>query len=181
MIEGGVDWIINEVGLHKAEVYMYPNKKSFDKAKLDIMFLGPAWDDWSLDENSIYGALTGLTLRPDDIDITGDITGTSMLDDEFTNINMMIKYYKFGFGRATDTCNERIRNKILTRDEAITLVEKYDGVCDNSIILRYCNYVNISVVEFWDIVNRYVNQDIFYFEKGKRPKSKFTVGVDFDG
>jgi len=181
LTEGGVDWIINEVGAHKAEVYMYPNKKSFDKAKLDIMFLGPAWDDWSLDENSIYGALTGLTLRPDDIDITGDITGTSMLDDEFTNINMMIKYYKFGFGRATDTCNERIRNKILTRDEAITLVGKYDGVCDDSIILRYCNYVDISVVEFWDIVNIYVNQDIFYIEKGKRPESKFTVGVDFNG
>ena len=39
----------------------------------------------------------------------GDISGASMIDEEFTNINMMIKYYKFGFGRATDTINERIR------------------------------------------------------------------------
>jgi len=181
LTEGGIEWIFNEIGIHKAQSYVYPDKRSFDKAKLDIMFLGPAWDDWSLDENSIYGALTGLTLRPDDIDITGDINGASMLDEEFTNINMMIKYYKFGFGRATDTCNERIRNKTLTRNEAITLVDKYDGVCDDSIILGYCNYVGISVIEFWDIVNMYVNRDIFYVKEGGRPERKFTVGVDFDG
>ena len=181
LTEGGIEWIFHEVGVHKAQAYIYPSKRSFDRAKLDIMFLGPAWDDWSLDENSIYGALTGLTLRPDDIDITGDINGASMLDEEFTNINMMIKYYKFGFGRATDTCNERIRNKTLTRDEAITLVNKYDGVCDDSIILRYCNYVGISVIEFWDTVNIYVNRDIFYIKEGGRPERKFTVGVDFDG
>jgi len=179
LVEGGIEWIFDEVEAHKAQAYVYPNKKSFDKAKLDIMFLGPAWDDWSLDDNSIYGALTGLTLRPDDIDITGDINGASMLDEEFTNINMMIKYYKFGFGRATDTCNERIRNKTLTRDEAVVLVDKYDGVCDDSIILRYCEYIGISTNEFWDIVNLYVNRDIFYIQEKGRPKRKFTVGVDF--
>ena len=180
LTEGGVDWIFNEVDSYKAQIYLYPSKESFDKAKVDIMFLGPAWDDWSNDENSIYGALTGLSLRPDDIEITGDISGASMLDEEFTNINMMIKYYKFGFGRTTDTCNERIRAGVLTRDKAIDLSEKYDGVCDESIILRYCDYVGIDSNEFWDIVNAYTNQNLFHIEKGKRPKKKFIVGVDFD-
>ena len=180
LIEGGINWITNEVGTHKARAYIYPSKSSFDRAKLDIMFLGPAWDDWGLDENSIYGALTGLTSRPDDIRITGDISGTSMLDDEFSNINMMIKYYKFGFGRTTDICNERIRKNKLTRNEAIKLIEKYDGVCDDSIIQRYCKYVNISSAEFWKIVNKYVNTNLFYIRKGKRPKRKFTVGIDLN-
>jgi N-acetyl sugar amidotransferase len=181
LTEGGVDWIFDEVDPYKAHIYLYPSKESFDKAKVDIMFLGPAWDDWSNDENSIYGALTGLSLRPDDMEITGDISGASMLDEEFTNINMMIKYYKFGFGRTTDTCNERIRAGVLTKNQAINLVEKYDGVCDKSIILRYCYYVGIDVIEFWDIVNSYTNQNLFYVRKGKRPKKKFIVGVDFDG
>jgi len=180
LTEGGVDWIFDEVDPYKASIYLYPSKKSFDKAKVDIMFLGPAWDDWSNDENSIYGALAGLSLRPNDTEITGDISGASMLDEEFTNINMMIKYYKFGFGRTTDTCNERIRAGVLTKDQAIDLVEKYDGVCDESIIIRYCNYVDIDVVAFWDIVNSYTNQNLFHIEKGKRPRKKFIVGVDFD-
>mgnify|MGYP000721655273 CR=1 FL=1 len=102
-----------------------------------------------------------------------------MLDEEFTNINMMIKYYKFGFGRATDICNERIRCDILTRNEAINLVKKYDGICDDSIVLRYCKYVGIKVNFFWDVVNKYTNHDIFTIEKGVRPRRKFKVGVDF--
>jgi N-acetyl sugar amidotransferase len=181
LTEGGIRWIFDDIDSYKAQTYVYPSKIDFDKAKLDIMYLGPAWDDWSMDENSIYAALTGLTLRPDDIDITGDISGASMLDEEFTNINMMIKYYKFGFGRATDICNWRIRTGVLAREKAIKLVKKYDGVCDDSIILRYCNYVNISITEFWDTVNLYVNRDIFHIEEGERPKNKFTVGVDFEG
>jgi hypothetical protein len=145
------------------------------------MYLGPAWDDWSNDNNAIYASLSGLTVRPDDVNITGDISGASMLDEEFSNINLMIKYFKFGFGRTTDICNERIRNKVLTRNQAIDLVNQYDGVCDDSIILKYCNYVGIDVKDFWDIVNMYVNRGIFNVKKGKRPEKKFTTGVDFNG
>ena len=180
LTEGGVKWIFDEVEEYKAEAYKYPEKSSFDKAKIDIMYLGPAWDDWSSDENTIYAALTGLTLRPDDLEITGDISGASMLDEEFTNINMMIKYFKFGFGRATDICNERIRSGILTRQDAIDLVKKYDGVCDDSIILRYCDYVGIRTDYFWDIVYQYTNNKIFKIQNGKRPRRKFKVGEDFD-
>jgi N-acetyl sugar amidotransferase len=179
LTEGGVDWIFNEVEDYKAESYVYPDKNTFDKGGIDIMYLGPAWDDWSSDENSIYAALIGLTLRPDDVEITGDISGASMLDEEFTNINMMIKYFKFGFGRTTDICNERIRSGILTRKDAIILVERYDGVCDDAIVLRYCNYVGIKTDDFWDIVNIYANHKIFKIQKSKRPKRKFKVGVDF--
>ena len=96
-----------------------------------------------------------------------------------SNINMMIKYFKFGFGRATDICNERIRSGTLTRKEAITLIEKYDGICDDSIVLRYCDYVGIKTDLFWDIVNKYTNHKIFKIQKSERPKKKFKVGVDF--
>ena len=169
------------LSLYKRGVILAINSKNnFDDAKIDIMYLGPAWDDWSNDTNSIYAALTGLTLRPNDLHITGDISGASMLDEEFTNINMMIKFYKFGFGRATDICNERIRNNKITRQEAIKLIEKYDGVCDDSIIKKYCIYVGISFEEFWNVTNNFVNQNIFFTKDGKRPEKKFKVGSDFD-
>ena len=181
LVDGGIEWVFNKVGSDKAQSYIYPSKESFDKARLDIMYLGPAWDDWSSYGNSIYAALTGLELRPDDTQITGDISGASMLDEEFININMMIRYYKYGFGKATDVCNEQIRGGVLTREEAINLVDKYDGICDDSLISKYCNYVGISIVEFWDVVNKYTNRDIFRIKDGARPTRKFIVGVDFNG
>lgn len=178
--EGGVDWIFNEVDTYKAKAYKYPEPKDFKSANLNTIYLGPAWDDWSNDDNSIYAALNGLTLRPEDVDITGDISGASMLDEEFTNINMMIKYYKYGFGRATDICNERIRGNVMKRSEAIKIVEKYDGICDDTIISRYCNYVGIEKFDFWETVNQFTNNNIFETQKGERPIKKFKVGVNFD-
>ena len=97
--------------------------------------------------NSTFASLTGLTLRPNEENITGDISNASMVDEEFTNINMMIKYFKFGFGRTTDLVNEAIRNNEITREEGIKLVKRYDGVCDNSIIKKYCKYIGISRIK----------------------------------
>lgn len=179
LVDGGIDWVFEDVSSYKASAYVYPDNVTFDKAKVDIIYLGPAWDDWSNDDNSIYAALMGLAVRPNDVDLTGDISGASMLDEEFTNINMMIKYYKFGFGRTTDICNERIRTGKITRVEAIKLVSQYDGICDDSIIAKYCNYVGISTVEFWDVVSRCTNPQLFVIETGKRPIRKFDIGVDF--
>ena len=43
----------------------------------------------------------------------------------------------------------KIRKDQLSRDEAIKIVEKYDGRCSDQIISRYCMYVGISISEFW--------------------------------
>ena len=182
LTEGGIDWIedvLEDDKKYLQQHYIYPHEIEFKKAKIDIFYLGPAWDDWSNDSNSIYASLQGLTMRPGEEDITGDITNASMLDEEFTNINMMLKYFKFGFGRTTDDASERIRRGEITKEEGIEIVKKYDGVCDDSIIKSYCDYVGIDMKEFWDIANRWVNKDLFEIYEGKRPKRKFEVGVDY--
>jgi len=180
LTEGGSDWIYEALDKkYLQDHYIYPDQIKFEKSKIDIFYLGPAWDDWSNDSNSIYASLQGLSLRPGEENITGDITNASMVDEEFTNINMMLKYYKFGFGRTSDNVNERIRKGLISRAEGIELVEKYDGVCDDRIINNYCNYVGITYNEFWDIANKWVNKNIFEVKVGYRPKKKFTVGVDY--
>jgi len=181
LTEGGTDWVYDALEQkYLLNHYTYPDVIKFEKSKIDIFYLGPAWDDWSNDSNSIYAALQGLTLRPDDEDETGDITNASMIDEEFTNINMMLKYYKFGFGRTSDDVNERIRKNLITREEGILIAKKYDGVCSDNIIDKFCKYVGISNKEFWDIANNWINQDIFDVNINSRPKRKFQVGVDYD-
>lgn len=181
LTDGGNDWLKNAVKhSYLAEHYFYPDEIEFNKKKINIFYLGAAWDDWSTDDNSIYASLEGLTLRPDEEFETGDLSNASMLDEEFTNINMMLKYYKFGFGRATDFVNEKIREGSLTRQEAIVIVKKFDGLCSDRIIKSYSDYVGISVIDFWDIANKWINTSIFEIHKGKRPSSKFQVGVDYE-
>jgi len=179
---GGTDWLKEVVPYpYLAEHYFYPDEIEFERKKINIFYLGPAWDDWSNDENSIYASLQGLTLRPGEELETGDLSNASMLDEEFTNINMMLKYYKFGFGRTTDAVNEKIRSGKLTREEGIKIVEKYDGLCSDRIIKSYSDYVGISTDEFWNIANNWINTTIFDLRAGQRPVKKFTVGWDYEG
>ena len=100
-----------------------------------------------------------------------------MLDEEFTNINMMLKYYKFGFGRATDFVSEQIRGGLLSRRESIELIEKYDGICSEKIIESFCEYVDIGTDKFWEITKKWVNINLFDIGTTDRPKPKFRVGV----
>ena len=177
----GDDWIEDTVSFpYLSEHYVYPSEDKFEKGNVNIFYLGPVWDDWSNFDNATYASLEGLTLRPGEELQTGDLSNASMLDEEFTNINMMLKYYKFGFGRATDFVDEQIRNGSLSRKKAIEIVKKFDGVCSDEIIARFSAYVGISIVEFWNISNNWVNEKLFTVLDGGRPTPKFEVGVDYE-
>lgn len=179
--EGGYDWILDVTqGSHLSNHYFYPEEELFLENGINIFYLGAAWDDWSNAGNSYYGALHGLTLKPGQSEKTGDISNASALDEEFTNINMMIKYYKFGFGRATDIVCELIRDGVINRQTGIDLVKAYDGICSDEIIDRYCEYVGISESSFWCEVHKWLNKDLFTLSgTSKRPVPKFTVGIDY--
>ena len=96
------------------------------------------------------------------------------------NCLKMIKYLKFGFGYATDEACYDIREGRLTREEAIKYVELYDGKCGQQYIEETCNYLSITEKEFWDVVDRYVNRELF--EKNSEGKwiPKFRVGIDWE-
>lgn len=173
--DGGTTWM-HFLQNYKKNNYIYPSENEFYKNDIQIIYLGAAWDDWGTFLNATLAALSGLTLRPSESHITGDISEASMLDEEFTNINMMIKYYKFGFGRATDQMNELIRSGQISRNEAIKIVEQMDGKCDDTIILKYCQYVAIEVEDFWNIVYKFVNWKLFKMSDGYRPIRNFIVG-----
>jgi len=176
LTSGGVGWIEDTVSPERHASYTYPSEKSFSDHKIQMLYLGPAWPDWDMDENALFSVLEGLKIRLNQEYNTGDITNASMLDEEFTNINMMIKYYKYGFGRATDLCNELIRAKKISRTEAIAMIEQFDGICSDKIIERYCDWTGIIVERFWEIVNMYANSALFHINEG-RPTRKFEIGV----
>ncbi len=179
---GGNMWIDDIIrDPHLKDHYTYPTKNSFEKNKINILYLGPAWDDWSDLDNSIYASLQGLSLKPEEEKITGDLLNASMLDEEFISLNFMLRYYKFGFGRATDYACMKIRNGEMTREEAIKLVEKYDGIYSDDTINKFCKYVGINKTQFWNITNKWVNKDIFEVVEGSSPIRKFKVGVDYVG
>ncbi len=137
-------------------------------------FLG----DWSLVKNASYSCLNGLAIREDTVENTGDLYGVTSLDEDWVTLNQMIKYYKYGFGRVTDYVNEGIRNGDITRENAIKLVDKYDDRCSNKYIESFCEYIDITVEQFWKKVIENVNLDLFTVSSDGKIKKKFQVGKD---
>ena len=102
------------------------------------------------------------------------------VDDDWVTFNQMIKYLKFGFGRATEIVNEEIRKEKISRDEGIDLVTKYDGKCNEECIESFCDYIKISKKEFWLKVMEATNKELFEvsFNNEKfKAVPKFKVGI----
>ena len=175
---GAFDWMIEE-GFSEQDLisYRYPDPEEFDAAGLQIVYLGWFLGDWSLVNNALYSCSNGLLIRDDAAENTGDLFGVSSLDEDWVSLNQMIKYYKFGFGRATDYVNEEIRLGRLTRDEGIALVERYDGCCGSHYIESFCEYIDISVQEFWQQVHANLNQSLFKLTSDGKIIPRFKVGV----
>ena len=162
---------------HELIAYSYPEVEEFISANLNIIYLGWFLGDWSLVNNAMYSCTQGLEIRSDDVSATGDLFGVTALDEDFTPINQMIKYYKFGFGRTTDYVNEEIRLGRISRDDGIELVEKYDHCCSPQYIKNYCDYLGITVEDFWIKINAAVNKELFVIETDGTIKPKFSIGA----
>jgi len=177
-LTSGKGWMLAR-GYGEGELiaYTYPEVDEFLAADLKIIYLGWFLGDWSLVNNAMYACPWGLQLRSADVSVTGDLFGVTALDEDFTPINQMIKYYKFGFGRTTDYVNEEIRLGRMSRRQGIDLVQRYDDKCSPEYIARYCEYLGISVDAFWGQVRRTCDRKLFDVAVDGTISPKFTVGV----
>jgi N-acetyl sugar amidotransferase len=175
---GSVDWLTS-AGFEFRNIlqYIYPSDDEMLRANIKIVFMDYFMKDFTSYANGNYAALRGLSIRESNPHLDPDYFGTSMLDEDFININMYVRYLKFGFGRTSDIVNIEIRAGRMSRDYGIDLVKRFDGNYDPSLVEKFCAYIDIPVDEFWRVVDRYVNQDLF--EKTSRGvyRPKFQVGI----
>lgn len=174
---GDYSWVLSEeIKQNQILQYCYPSIADMDNANLRITFLGYFWKDWSKLDNGNFSALRGLDIRTGKPEIIGDVLGVEALDEDWVGVNQMLKYFKFGFGKITDYVNEEIRAGRMTRNEAISLVERYDGTCGEEYIQSFCNYIDITYKAFWEHVDKYVNRDLFIKKGLGKYERKFEVG-----
>lgn len=73
----------------------------------------------------------------------------SNLDDMHENgIHDYLKFIKIGYGRATDHACKDIRAGLMTREEGIAMVKKYDHVKPYRDLNRWLKYVGMTEDEF---------------------------------
>ena len=76
-------------------------------------------------------------------------------------VSHFLKYVKFGYGRVTDIASRWIREGRITREKAIELVNEHDGKLDQKTLDDFLSFTGYTVREFWAIVEKWWNKDIF--------------------
>ncbi|MBH61777.1 MAG: LPS biosynthesis protein [Alphaproteobacteria bacterium] len=164
---GGGDvatWIDAGTPLEQLFWYRMPNEEDVDRAGLRIVYIGYYMRDFNELVNGAFAVDHGLACRegPDaDPARTGSLNVFEALDEDFVHVNQHLKALKLGTGKITQQASVLVRYGEATRDEALRLVEQYDGKCARDYIERLCDYLQIRVEEFDAIANDARNKDLW--------------------
>ena len=116
------------------------------------------WENWD-DELHRDLAVEKCGLQTSNGEI-GTYTNYAQLDDILQDLHMYEMFIKFGFGRATADCNLDIKAGRMTREEAVEIVKKKDGVFPEKYLPDYLEYFDMNEKEFWTVIDSFANTDI---------------------
>lgn len=175
------EWVDDEIKESDLYWYQFPTMEEFESRDIKAVWLQYYSRRWSQVYNADFAIARGLIGRSEEpLEDIGRYRRYSALDSDFAIPNQMIKYLKFGFGFATDEVCYDIRENRLDREDGIWLLQKYDGKCADHYIKEFCDYISITVEEFWQTVDKYVNRDLFEKDANGKWVPKFVPGTDYE-
>jgi len=68
------------------------------------------------------------------------------------SVHDQLKYWKYGYGRATDHASNLIRNGYITREQGAWLVNEYDSKVCWDRLAEFLDYIDMSPIELWELV-----------------------------
>ncbi len=142
-------------GVSKSDLERYGlTKKELEELKkLNIQqHFFSYYHKWIPQENFYY-ALENTGFKVNQERSEGTYTKFASLDDKLDGFHYYLAYIKFGLGRCTSDAAHEIRDGYLTRDEGISLIQKYDGEFPSKHFKTFLKYLDITEDQFWEVVN----------------------------
>ena len=126
-------------------------------------------------QNNYYFAKekTGFEVNPDGR-TEGTYTKYQSLDDKLDGLHYYTWFIKTGRGRATEDAALEVRNKIITREEAVSLVKKFDGEFPDRYFNEIMDYLDIKKDIFFKKSDKFRSPHLWK-KKNNSWKLRFTV------
>jgi len=151
-------------GVRPSDLYLYeyPDPQEVESLGLKGIYLDNYFP-WNGISNYVISQSLGFETYHKNI--LGTIANYENLDNYVHGIHDYQKYLKFGFSRATDVACNLIRRNLLTREDAIRLVNDNDGLypsvyMDKNLVDILGEY-SITLDEFNSVCDDYTNYDLF--------------------
>ncbi|MGC6434370.1 MAG: N-acetyl sugar amidotransferase [Crocinitomicaceae bacterium] len=131
-----------ELNMSDLEAFLPIKEKEIEKTNIQVHYLG-YYLKWTPQEVYYYAVEnTGFKARP--FRTQGTYSKYNSIDDKIDDLHYYTTYIKFGIGRATYDASQEIRNKHITRDEGVALVNRFDGEFPDRYFHEIMEYLDID-------------------------------------
>lgn len=140
------------------EMTIAPSAEEMDQ--LDPMYVS-YFQPWNSFANYEFAKSRGFHDLTHEWNRTHHVENMDQIDSRAYLVHSWMKYPKFGHASATDYAARMVRYGMLTREEAAKLVREHDGKLDPLCVRDFCAFLGYSESEFWQVIDRFYNRDLF--------------------
>jgi len=153
--EGMKHGIFNESEIEEKslEMYNYPSESIINEMDIQVNWFS-YYKKWIPKDNYFY-AQKHCGFETNQERTEGTYSKYASLDDKIDDIHFYMQYIKLGFGRCTSEASQEIRSGIITREEGIELVHKYDGEFPEKYFNECLDYMDITEEHFYKVVDKF--------------------------
>ncbi len=161
-----VDVIMDKYKFSKSDLaaYLPIKKEDFNNSGAEFHFYS-YYKRWNFHDNYYY-AVQNTNFLPSSERLEGSYDKYASMDDKIDWLHFYTFYTKFGMGRATSATEQEIRAGVITRDEGISLIKRFDG----EFPLKYLNdcllYMDVSEEKFNEVIENSRPEHIWKKENG---------------
>ena len=172
------EWVKeNDISKKELEAVNQPSIKECEEFGLEPIYLS-YFVPWDSHHNYEVAKKWGFKHLEHEHKREGTLENYNQIDSLGYLINQYLKYLKYGHASATEMASRWIRSGLVKKEEIINDVEKLDKNLDQEVISRFCDFTKMSIPEFWKIMDKWYNRDLFEQDNDGVWHSKFKVGQD---
>jgi N-acetyl sugar amidotransferase len=147
-------------GIPPSELVFFDPPEPNELAKLDPAYLS-YFVPWNSYANYVFARSRGFHDLTHEWHRTHHVEDYDQVDTRAYLVHAWMKYPKFGHASATDYAARLIRYGLISREEGMRLVKDRDHKLDPIAVRDFCEFLGYSESEFWSIVDRFYNRQIF--------------------
>jgi N-acetyl sugar amidotransferase len=151
--------------LNDVQTYLPADSKELENANIEVRYLG-YYLKWTPQEAYYYSVEhSGLQANP--VRSEGTYSKYNSLDDRIDGFHYYTLYIKFGIGRTTYDVSQEIRNKHITREEGVALVQRFDGEFPEKYFNEIMEYIGMEPERFMELCDEFRSPHLWNKENGE--------------
>jgi len=157
-------WYDRGITERETNMLKYPSREEINEAGLEPIYLS-YFVPWDGQRNYELAKRYGFRDLSHEWYRQGYIEHYDQIDSMAYLINVWMKYPKFGFGRATDVVGYWRRSGRISKEEGLKLIKEHDHKLDRKVLDDFLSFTEYTHREFWDIVEKFWNRELFYMTR----------------